>query len=102
MFDWLISNPLGVVLVAIAGFVLGRITAKSPQHRERERRDHDAAVRKIKAGLKPETVTAVRDLIARKRLIEAVKLVREEAGCDLKEAKGVAEEIGRVGKSVVG
>jgi ribosomal protein L7/L12 len=92
MLDWLLANPVGVLAVALAGFVFGRVTAKTPQQRERERRGYDAALRKIEADLKPETVVAVRDLLAKKRPIDAIRLVRDTTGCGLKEAKDLMEQ----------
>jgi ribosomal protein L7/L12 len=93
VIDWLMASPLGVAVIALAGFVLGRATAKSPQQRQREQKEYDAALRKIKADLKPETLTEARELVANQRAINAIKLVRDTTGCGLKEAKDIVESL---------
>ena len=91
--DYILSHWQPLLLALALGFVLGRLTAKSPIERDRERREHDAAIRKFRSQMKPELVAQVRALIRDNRKIEAIKLVREQMSIGLKQAKDLVETI---------
>ena len=82
-----------VLVIAVAAFALGRMTAKSPIERDREKREQAAAQRHLRAAMKPELLAEVRGLIGQNRRIEAIKLVREQLGIGLKEAKDLVEAL---------
>lgn len=80
-----------LLLAAVAGvaFMIGRSTAgggNAEDRAEREMRERQEAER-LFASLPPEVQQEVDALIAEGRTIEAVKLIRENSGADLKEAK---------------
>ena len=81
-----------LVLGALAiGFVLGRLTAKDPIQRDRERKAYDADLRRHKARLEPATIAAVEALLREGKRIDAIKRVRADLGVDLRQAKELVE-----------
>lgn len=85
-----------LALAALAGFVLGRWTAR-PRETPAQRATREATekqtleqqVRRLDATVGAE----VRDLVGRGQSIEAIKRVREATGLGLKEAKDVVDHI---------
>lgn len=93
MMDYLLTHWQALLLALLVGFIAGRLTAKDPIQRDRERREHEAAIRRHKSQIKPETLAEVRNLVGQNRKIEAIKLVREQMGIGLKEAKDLVEDV---------
>lgn len=91
--DFFLANWLTLLVVAAIGFIAGRVTAKSPLERDRERRDQAAALRQHKARLTHETKEAVQELLRNGKTIEAIKRVREDLNIGLKEAKDLVDEL---------
>lgn len=85
------SNWLLFFAVLVIGFVLGRVTAKSPIERDRERKVYESDLRLHRARLLPETTAAVTALLREGRKIEAIKRVRADLGIGLREAKDLVE-----------
>lgn len=77
--------------VLVIGFVLGRVTAKSPIERDRERKVYESDLRLHKARLLPEATAAVTALLREGKKIEAIKRVRADLGIGLREAKDLVE-----------
>lgn len=87
----LTSNQMWLLLIAVAGvaFILGRATAagaNAEDRAEREMRERQEAER-LFASMSPDAQQEVDALIADGKTIQAVKIVRENSGADLREAK---------------
>ncbi|MBV1696107.1 MAG: hypothetical protein KGP27_16730 [Hyphomicrobiales bacterium] len=79
-----------VILAGIAGAVLGRAGASRPASGSNIP-ETELLMRVTR--LAPETRTNVARLVKEGRMIEAVRDVRRELGCGLKEAKDVVDRI---------
>ena len=90
---------LAIITVALASFVIGRVTAgrndpRRQEEKKRQARAYDAGVNKLKTELSSQTAGNIRTHMSKGELIQAVKLVRDELHCGLKEAKDIAESFG--------
>ena len=90
---------LDLAAAGVIGFVFGRITAgrndpRRQEEKKRQAQDYDREIRALASKLSPAASTAARRHAQNGELIQAVKLVREDLGCGLKEAKDVAERLG--------
>lgn len=90
---------LAALLAALAaGFVIGRITAgrHDPRRAEAKRKQgqiYQQELRDVIGGLSLQTASKVRQHVSKGELIQAIKLVRDETGCGLKEAKDAVEQM---------
>lgn len=91
--DYILTHWQPLLLALFVGFIAGRMTAKDPIQRDKERREHEAAIRRYKAEIKPELLAEARALVRDNRKIEAIKLVREQMGIGLKEAKDLVDDL---------
>jgi len=77
---WIVAIALGAVLVFRVGFGLGRMT-----------RDADMVPPIDPARISPAARPAIDEAIRERRMVEAIKLVREDTGCSLVAAKKTVE-----------
>ena len=89
---------LDLAAAGVIGFVVGRMTAgrNDPRRQEQQKRqaqEYERAIRALALKLSPAASAAARRHGLNGELIQAVKLVREDLGCGLKEAKDVAEHL---------
>ncbi len=96
MFDF---DPTGgwLVLAAVAfvAFRIGRMSAgksESAGEREMRRMQEEQAAEDTFASLSPSVQADVDRLLADKKVIDAVKVVRENTGKGLKESKDVVDQ----------
>lgn len=86
------QNPTFLAIVAVAalaGFALGRLSARQPGDGERTAARAAENAVMLSANARGD----VEKLIDENRVIEAVKLCREKTGLGLKEAKEVVDHI---------
>lgn len=78
-----------VVTVALIAFFIGRISSggMSAEERTQRKMEERQEAERLFAGLSPEVQQEVDVRIQRGKIIEAVKIVRENSGAGLKEAK---------------
>ncbi len=95
MFD---LSPTGqlIVLIAVAyfAFMVGRATGgrrESDETRSMRQMQQEQDAADAFAALSPSIQNDVDRLLADKKLIEAVKLIREHTGKDLKDSKDIAD-----------
>ncbi len=95
--DWrngvqeLTTNWLLVFAALFLGFVLGRVTARSPIERDRPRKASEPDLGHHVAGIEPDTEAAVSALLRDGKKIDAIKRVRADLGIGLKEAKDLVD-----------
>lgn len=88
-------NWLVYLLIALVAFVAGRVTAGSgagdglDRVTRRQRAEGDA--REVWRNLSPQAKSRVDELLGDRKMIEAVKVVRNESGVGLKAAKAVVD-----------
>lgn len=84
---------LGALLLVFLGFAFGY--TKGRRHMRSVRESLDAAPSRSVAPprLSPDVEARLRDALARRNKIEAIKLLREETGLGLKEAKEYVERM---------
>ena len=87
----LTTNWLLVLGALFVGFVLGRLTAKSPIERDRQRKAYEAELRQHKSHIRQDTTAAVTALLRDGKKIDAIVRVRADLGIGLKEAKDLVE-----------
>ncbi|WP_425410274.1 hypothetical protein [Hyphococcus sp.] len=83
------DNWLLVALAAALGFLAGRVTASgmSSEARTQKRMEARQDAERLFAGLPPEIQQDVDARIQNGKIIEAVKIVRENSGAGLKDSK---------------
>lgn len=87
-------SALALMAAALAGFIIGRITATwSTPKRRRQTVEHVKAVEEEVRKLPPALAAAIRSDLVAGNTINAVKRVRDSLGCDLKEARDIVERI---------
>lgn len=79
---WIVALAAGAVLVFRIGFGLGRMT-----------RDADMVPPIDPGRISPAARAAVDEAIRERRLVEAIKLVRQDTGCSLVAAKKTVEAL---------
>jgi len=86
--QWLV-----LAIVAYLAFQAGRATKStlSPEEREAQRMQAEAAAINAFSMLPPSVQSEVDQLLLAKKKIEAIKLIREHTGLGLKDAKTAAE-----------
>ena len=89
-------SALSMIGAAMIGFVFGRMTSSwnAPRRiaaRRQKAAAHPQHIRSLAAQLSAPTAHQVRALIVQNRKIEAIKLIRQELRCDLKEAKDIVD-----------
>jgi len=80
-WQW-VAVPLAIVLIFKAGVVWGRLSADA------ERVQPISTTR-----ISPEARVRIDDALRRNSKIEAIKILREDAGCGLAEAKKTVEAL---------
>ena len=78
-----------VALVALVAFFVGRASGggMSSEERMQQRMEERQAAERLFAGLPPEVQQDIDARIQDGKIIEAVKIVRENSGAGLKDAK---------------
>ncbi|PQA88513.1 hypothetical protein [Hyphococcus luteus] len=96
MFDF---DPTGgwlaLAAVAYVAFMIGRMSAAKGEtagEREMRRMQEEQAAEDAFASLSPSVQADVDQLLAEKKIIEAVKVIRENTGKGLKESKDVVDQ----------
>lgn len=93
MFDGLTDMQMWLLIVgvAVAAFVVGRLsTSASPEALERKRIAHEEAARNFKR-LQKHTQAEVDALVADRKMVAAIKLIRAELNTGLFEAKQIVD-----------
>ena len=88
MFDDLTATQIWIsAAVAVAAFILGRVSVGSPSERARSTLMAEEEASRTYARLSSSARAEVDRLLADGRMIEAVKLIRAELNTGLYEAK---------------
>jgi ribosomal protein L7/L12 len=92
MFDDLSVTQIWLIAaVAVAAFILGRMTAGSASERARSKLIAEQEASRNSARLSSVTGAEVDRLLADGKMIEAIKLIRAELNTGLYEAKQIVD-----------
>ncbi|MEZ5891996.1 MAG: hypothetical protein R3C58_02445 [Parvularculaceae bacterium] len=85
---------LATAFIAYVAFMIGRATkgSESAESREMRRMQEEQTALSAFSSLTPSIQTDVDRLLLDRKLIEAIKLIREHTGLGLKDSKFAAEQ----------
>lgn len=99
MLDFDASNWLTYLLIAVVAFVVGRVSAGASRSdsvdRVTRRQNEENDAREIWRSLSAQGKSQVDEFLAARKIIEAVKVIRNETGAELKLSKQVVDMRGR-------
>ncbi len=94
MFDFSMEQWLLIAFIAYVAFTIGRMSksAETPEARATRRMEEETRAADAFSSLSPSIQSDVDRLLMDKKLIEAIKVIREHTGLGLKESKIAAEQ----------
>lgn len=94
MFDLSPQQWFAVAFALWLAFTIGRMTksGESPEARDMRRMEEQTKAESAFSSLTPSIQADVDRLLMDKKLIEAIKIIREHTGLGLKESKLAAEQ----------
>lgn len=88
----LFQSPLFILIVAVAAFWLGRQSRAGGGETAEERRMRESlAAQDTFSSIDPSKQAEIDRLLSDGKLIDAIRLIRQETGVGLKEAKTIAD-----------